>query len=186
MITFVLHSLTGSSSSGPLLGILKQPWCFPACFQFCSTPTSYYADFVLRIMPLSTMNALEDWKHILPLWSLPWLFYFIGTAIESLFICIKAFIILSLKYTLTRWFLSVPSKDQKLSLAVVVVQLLSRVWLFETPWSIACQALLSTVSQVLLKLSIESVMLFNHLMLCRPLSLASICISSASRTKPVT
>ena len=108
------------------------------------------ADFVLRIMPLSTMNALEDWKHILPLWSLPWLFYFIGTAIESLFISIKAFIILSLKYTLTRWFLSVPSEDQKLSLAAVVVQLLSRVWLFETPWSIACQALLSTVSQVLL------------------------------------
>ena len=49
------------------------------------------------------------------------------------------------------------------------VQLLSRVWLFKTPW-IARQASLSiTNSWSLLRLmSIESVMPFNHLMLCRP------------------
>jgi len=40
-----------------------------------------------------------------------------------------------------------------------------------TPWTAACQASLSiTNSQSLLKLtSIESVMPFNHLLLCRPL-----------------
>ena len=50
---------------------------------------------------------------------------------------------------------------------------LSRVQLFETPWTIARQAPLSiTNSQSLLKLiSIESVMLSNHLILCHPLLL---------------
>ena len=56
---------------------------------------------------------------------------------------------------------------------VVVVQLLSHVWLFPTPWTAACQASLSfTISQGLLKFtSIESVMLSNHLILWRPLLL---------------
>ena len=47
------------------------------------------------------------------------------------------------------------------------------VWLFATPWTVAHQASLSfTVSQGLLKfLSIESVMLFNHLVLYCPLLL---------------
>ena len=56
---------------------------------------------------------------------------------------------------------------------VVVVQSLSRVWPFATPWTAACQAPLSfTVSQSLLKhLSIESVMLSNHLILCHLLLL---------------
>ena len=45
--------------------------------------------------------------------------------------------------------------------------------MFETPWTIACQALLSyTISWSLLKfMSIESVMLSNHLILCCPLLL---------------
>ena len=53
------------------------------------------------------------------------------------------------------------------------VQLLSRVWLFETLWTIARQASLSiTNSWSLLKLmSIASVMLSNHLILCHPLLL---------------
>ena len=53
------------------------------------------------------------------------------------------------------------------------VQLLSRVRLFATPWTVACQASLSiTNSQSLLKLmSIESVMPSNHLILCRLLLL---------------
>ena len=55
----------------------------------------------------------------------------------------------------------------------VVVQLLSRVRLFETPWTSACQASLSfTIFQSLLKLmSIESVMPSNHLVLYHPLLL---------------
>ena len=53
------------------------------------------------------------------------------------------------------------------------VQLLSHVWLFASPWTVASQASLSiTNSQTLLKLmSIESVMTSNHLILCRPLFL---------------
>ena len=48
---------------------------------------------------------------------------------------------------------------------IVVVQLLSHVWLFSTPWTTAHQASLSlTISQSLLKLmSIELVMSSNHL-----------------------
>ena len=54
----------------------------------------------------------------------------------------------------------------------VVVQLLSRVWLFATPWTAVCQVLSFTVSQNLLRfISIESVMPSNHLILCRPLLL---------------
>ena len=51
------------------------------------------------------------------------------------------------------------------------VQSLSRVWLFVTPWTTACQASLSiTNSWRLLKLmSIESVMPSNHLVLFHPL-----------------
>ena len=53
------------------------------------------------------------------------------------------------------------------------VQLLSRVQLFVTPWTAACQASLSiTNSQSLLKpMSIESVRPSNHLILCCPLLL---------------
>ena len=52
-----------------------------------------------------------------------------------------------------------------------VVQLLSHVWLFATPWTTARQASLSfTISQSLLKLmSVELMMPSNHLILCRPL-----------------
>ena len=53
------------------------------------------------------------------------------------------------------------------------VQLLSRVWLFATPWTAACQASLSiTNSRSLLRLMfIESVMPSNRLILCWPLLL---------------
>ena len=65
-------------------------------------------------------------------------------------------------------------------LLLAVVQLLSRVQLFATPWSAACQASLSnTCSQSLLKLmSIESVMPSNHLILCHPLLLLPSIFSS--------
>ena len=54
---------------------------------------------------------------------------------------------------------------------LIVIQSLSCVRLFATPWTAAYQASLSiTNSRNLLKLmSIESVMPFNHLILCRPL-----------------
>ena len=58
----------------------------------------------------------------------------------------------------------------------LIVQSLSRVWLFVTPWTAARQASLSTTnSQSLSKLmSIESVMPSNHLIICCPLLLPSI------------
>ena len=58
----------------------------------------------------------------------------------------------------------------------VVVQLTSYVWLFATPWTATYQATLSlTISQSLPKfISTESVMLFNHFILCCPLLLSSI------------
>ena len=56
---------------------------------------------------------------------------------------------------------------------VAVVQSLSRVQLFVTPWTAACQASLSfTISWSLLRLmSIELVIPSNHLILCHPLLL---------------
>ena len=62
---------------------------------------------------------------------------------------------------------------QTSQMLVVVVQSLSDVQFFVTPWIAACQASPSiTISPSLLKLmSIESVMPFNHLILCHPLLL---------------
>ena len=64
-------------------------------------------------------------------------------------------------------------KPSFISLLVFVVQSLSRVRLFVTPWTTACQTSLSlTVSQSLLKfISIKPVMPSNHLILCHPLLL---------------
>ena len=59
---------------------------------------------------------------------------------------------------------------------VVIVQSLSCVCLFMTPWTAAPQASLSfTISRSLLRLmSIESVMPSNHLIFCHPLLLLSV------------
>ena len=73
-----------------------------------------------------------------------------------------------------------------------LVQLLSCVQLFVTPWTAACQASLSiTNCQSLLKLmSIESVILSNHLILSRPLlflpsSIPSIRVFSSESALPI-
>ena len=59
-------------------------------------------------------------------------------------------------------------KSMAHKLIVVVVQAPGHVQLFVTPWTTAFQSSLSlTISQSLLKLmSIELVMLYNHLILC--------------------
>ena len=64
-------------------------------------------------------------------------------------------------------------KETYTYLFVAVVQSLSRVRLFVTPWTTACQASLSfTISHSLLKfMAMELVMLSNHLILCCPLLL---------------
>ena len=58
-------------------------------------------------------------------------------------------------------------------LIVVVIQSLGCVRLFASPWTTACQASLSsTISRNLLKfMSIESMVLSNHLILCHSLLL---------------
>ena len=64
----------------------------------------------------------------------------------------------------------------------VVVQSLSRVWLFATPWTAAWQVSLSfTISWSLLKLmSVESMMPSNYLIFCCPLLLSSMFPASRS------
>ena len=61
-----------------------------------------------------------------------------------------------------------PSKTRHVFISSV--QSLSPVWLFVTPWTVACQAsLFITNSQSLFKLvSVKSVMPSNHLILCHP------------------
>ena len=68
---------------------------------------------------------------------------------------------------------STPAAFAFLKTCIVVVQSLSCFRPFATPWTAPCQASLSfTISRSLLKLiSIESVMLSNHLILCHPLLL---------------
>ena len=75
--------------------------------------------------------------------------------------------------------------QRRLGGLTVVVQSLSCVRLFVTPWTAAHQASLSfTISQSVLKfMSIESVMLSNHLILCRPL-LVLLSISPSIRIFP--
>ena len=80
-------------------------------------------------------------------------------------------------------FLPVPARDVPLSIQpmlAVVVQSLSCIQLFVTPWTAACQASLSiTNSRSSLKLmSIESVIPSNHLILCCPLLLLPSIFSS--------
>ena len=64
-------------------------------------------------------------------------------------------------------------EERRQSIHLVIVQLLSQVRLFATPWTAAPQASLSfSISQSLLKpISIEWMMPSNHLILCRPLLL---------------
>ena len=60
------------------------------------------------------------------------------------------------------------------NLTFVVVQLLSHIWLFVTPWTAACQASLSFIHYLLKfaqTMSTESVMPSKHFILCRPLLL---------------
>ena len=69
---------------------------------------------------------------------------------------------------------------------LLVVQSLSCVRLFVTPWTATCQAsLFFTISRSLLKLtSFESVMLSNHLILCHPLLFLPFLIAQLVKKKP--
>ena len=81
--------------------------------------------------------------------------------------------IITINSKMKKWFNNITFSSIWSLEVVVVVQSLSRIQLFATPWTAAHQASLSfTVSLSLLKLmSIESVIRFNHLTLYRPLLL---------------
>ena len=69
---------------------------------------------------------------------------------------------------------------------LAVVQLLSCVCLFATPWTAACQATLFTISRSLLKLmSIESMMPSNHPLLLLPSVFPSITVFSNESVLPI-
>ena len=72
-------------------------------------------------------------------------------------------------HTAVKFFIIWANTEAKLFFSSV--QSINRVWLFATPWTAGCQAsLFITNSRSLLKLmSIESVMPYNHLILCHPL-----------------
>ena len=71
------------------------------------------------------------------------------------------------------YFINMPPCAENPFIWLAVVQSLSRIQLFATPWPAACQSSLSlTFSQILPKfMSIESVMPSKHLILCYPLLL---------------
>ena len=93
---------------------------------------------------------------------------------------------LDMKVWIVNWYVR-KCTDQKLSHWRIVVQSLSHVQLFVTPWTAARQASLSfTISWSLLKLmSTESVMPSNHLILCHPLLLLPSIFPSTSGSFPV-
>ena len=131
-------------------------------------PTHYTQklDHHLHIPPLIIfVLAYQSWKHESPL---RFFFLLIANGSQSHLISAPA----SLQF-ITSY---IPYISHFLSLIVVVVQLLRHVWLFATPWMCQnarlCRRLSSTLSQSLLKfMSIESVMLSNYLIFCRPLLL---------------
>ena len=91
--------------------------------------------------------------------------------------------ILQVSFLMTCFFtLLVMFFDEQMSLSFSSVQLLSYVWLFATPWTVACQASLSITNfQSSPKpMSIELVMPSNHLILYHPLLLPSIFPASGS------
>ena len=112
------------------------------------------------------LHGLQRPKHVL------WLF---KESVPTL-MCHANFVFIKISMTHSHdVFLKVFAPRQALSsthIVVIRVQSLSCVRLFATPWTAAYQASLAfTISQNLLKLmSIESVMLCNHLGLWRPLS----------------
>ena len=111
------------------------------------------------------------------------IWYWIYLMDEKRFLPAFVNMLLSMKQTPYPWFswnISSPLKflckvgEGKRNTDKHLVQLLSHVWFFVTPWTAALQASLSiTNSQSLLKFtSIELVMSSNHLILCRPLLLS--------------
>ena len=103
-----------------------------------------------------------------------WYISLIFTVKPSLNPCNKSHLMRCMNFLIYSWIQFVHTYWRLLHLCsseIVVVQSLSHVRLFATPWTAARQASLSfTFSRSLLKfMSIESVMPSNHFILCSPL-----------------
>ena len=92
------------------------------------------------------------------------------TSFINIKLLVSYLMILTLNFAVFEINLAIPFYDY---ICLVVIQLLSRVQLFATPWTAAHQASLSfTIFQSLHKLmSIELVVPSSHLIFCRPLLL---------------
>ena len=92
------------------------------------------------------------------------------TSFINIKLIVSYLMILTLNFAVFEINLAIPFYDY---ICLVVIQLLSRVQLFATPWTAAHQASLSfTIFQSLHKLmSIELVVPSSHLIFCRPLLL---------------
>ena len=137
------HPLTSSS---PPASNLSQHQSFQVSQFFESGGQSIGASASASVLPMNT----QDWS---PLGWTGWISLQPSAYVLHMCICFQI-----------RSFLHPP---------VAVVQPLSHVWLFVTPWTAVHRACMSfTISWSLLELmSIESVMPSNHLILCRPLLL---------------
>ena len=140
-----------------LLSDLDCPW-YPCCAVFFFFIETGHWDLLL------TKPVYFLFRHFLLERLIDWKFCFLFYVWKNL-----SFFTSLNSVNLISWF--APSLP-----VFVVVQLLSCVQLFETPWTAACQASLPfTISRNLLKLvSIVLVMPSNHLVLCHPLLLPSI------------
>ena len=128
--------------------------------------------FVLKFWLSASLQWLGFWSHLLiTLQKLFYLFWCRGHTLGRTFTL--SILELTDPQILHLTFCWITTRATESRDFVVVVQSLSHVQLFVTPWTAAHQASLSfTVSQSLLKLmSIESVMPYNHLILCYPLLL---------------
>ena len=132
---------------------------------FISSKNTFTDSFRITLDQLSRQHGPVTWTHkINHLSFFPNYVYFLN--ITTLLHMCHTYSSLSLS----------PSNNCFSPANVVVVQLISRVQFFVTPWTAACQTSLSfTVSWNLLKfMSIGLVMPLNHLILCRPLLQLSI------------
>ena len=134
--------------------------------RFQSKTNLWYPKFFLT---LTSCSILTKWISLPSKQLMVWK--------NSFRICIVIYVMLKGQFTVfTFSTLLFHERNKILFLKIffsIVVQSLSHVQLFTTPWTVECQASLSfTISWSLLKLmSIESVMSFSHLILCCPLRL---------------
>ena len=134
--------------------------------RFQSKTNLWYPKFFLT---LTSCSILTKWISLPSKQLMVWK--------NSFRICIVIYVMLKGQFTVfTFSTLLFHERNKILFLKIffsIVVQSLSHVRLFTTPWTVECQASLSfTISWSLLKLmSIESVMSFSHLILCCPLRL---------------